>query len=167
MSPPRNSFPVEPFERFMLAGDSRDYPMSFVFSFELAGRLDTSRLKLAVERCVKRHPLMFSTIDSKRKNWCFRPELASSVFVADDMNSSSLRTFDLSTEIGLRIIVADKDASSSEILFVFPPCLRRRARCTSIYSRRRRGLQYSANYAGPKGTVAGSQSSDRVSAEVP
>ena len=103
----------------MLAGDSGDFPTSFVFSFELSGRVDTSRLKLAVERCVERHPLMFSTIDSNQKNWCFRPELASSVFVADDMNSSSLRTIDLFTEIGLRIIVADKDASSSEILFVF------------------------------------------------
>ena len=103
----------------MLAGDSGDYPMSFVFSFELAGRLDISRLKPAVERCVERHPLMFSTIDSRQENWCFRPELASSVFVADDMDSSSLRTFDLSIEIGLRIIVADKDKSSSEILFVF------------------------------------------------
>lgn len=111
-----DTLPVAMFEKFMLESDSPDYPMSFVFEFELAGQLDSKRLERAIERCVSRHPLLFATVDAGQKHWRFSRLLTP--LVQPGEYGRALR-FDLTSENGLRVVVPGPATEARRIGFVF------------------------------------------------
>ncbi len=111
-----DTLPVETFEAFMLAGDSNEFPMSFVFELKLDGQIDVARLNQAIRDCVTRHPLLFSTLDAQRKHWRFDRDLVKPIETLD--YHTALR-FDLTRECGLRVIVPDLNGNCHRIGFVF------------------------------------------------
>ena len=116
--PTNLELPVETFEQFMLAGDSPEFPMSFVFEFELAGRMDLSRLNSAISLCAAHHPLLFSVIDEERKNWRFDRELIPPVKSVTGGYHDELR-IDLRREGGLRVVVSESNSTPHKIGFIF------------------------------------------------
>ncbi|MFT5300191.1 MAG: hypothetical protein ACI87E_005151 [Mariniblastus sp.] len=112
------SFPVVTFERFMLAGDSYAFPMSFVFELELVGTLDRQRLSRAMTRCMGLHPILFSRLSDDGKRWVYSPPRSvKAQLVVDEEDYRSALRFDLDSEIGLRCLIRESSPGHWKIGF--------------------------------------------------
>ena len=119
MSQSQLAIPVEVFERFMLDSQSPGFPMSFAIELQVAEEVSRESLECAIRSCAVIHPLLFSTLDSSWRNWCFRPDLWDGVrlFPADSPGESL--KFDLTSQIGIRVFYSDNDDASHTLVFVF------------------------------------------------
>jgi hypothetical protein len=103
----------------MLASQSPGFPMSFVIEIRVAEEISPEALNQAIVSCASRHPLLFSTLDSAARKWCFRPELwPGTRLLVTDTSTKSLR-FDLTSQIGLRAYVAAMGDGNCTLAFVF------------------------------------------------
>lgn len=55
--------PLTAFERFMLTDDRRDYPMTFVTSYEFSGQIDRQAWEQAYHQALDRHPLLNASLN--------------------------------------------------------------------------------------------------------
>jgi hypothetical protein len=58
--------PLTPFERYMLADDRRDYPMTYVAQFHFRGTVDREDWEAAYHEALDRHPLLTSVVQGRR-----------------------------------------------------------------------------------------------------
>ncbi len=55
--------PLSVFERYMLADDRPDYPMTFFLRLHLSGEIRRNEFELALQRVVRRHPLLRAIVE--------------------------------------------------------------------------------------------------------
>jgi len=65
--PAAPSWPLVPFEQYMLDDDRPGSPMTFTMAWRLAGPVDTGRMQAAVETAVRSHPLLGCLV--RRGRW--------------------------------------------------------------------------------------------------
>ncbi len=63
-----SSWPVVPFERYLLADDRHDEPMTFPMVFCLAGKIDHAVWRRAVVESLQRHPLLRSRLAGRGRS---------------------------------------------------------------------------------------------------
>jgi hypothetical protein len=116
--------PLSPFERYMIADDSNDYPMAFVLTVILKGRLQRDVFQQSVLFALKRHPLLMSRISQVRSHgWCWLPVVEPTPQIVWDDSGSPLKPpdrerIDLAQQIGLRIWV-NWNPHESHLVFQF------------------------------------------------
>ncbi len=63
--------PLVPFERYMLADDSRDYPMTYFYRVEMEGVPDRPAMDTAFAEALTRHPLLTARVARRAWRWCW------------------------------------------------------------------------------------------------
>ena len=99
-------FPLQltPFERYLIADDRRDYPMTFVMQFTFEGAVNRSQWEAALQDALGRHPLLTSLIQ-KRRHWTsssLQPPIHW-LTREDEIDLKDGEYLDISREPGLRI----------------------------------------------------------------
>ena len=64
--------PLVAFERYMLADDRPEYPMTFTLTLRLAGTVDREAFEAAVDEALARHPLLVALVEGssrRRPRW--------------------------------------------------------------------------------------------------
>ncbi len=110
MHSPHDIFPLPmvAFERYMLADDRPEYPMTFVMAVQLAGEIDRAAMEESLRETLERHPLLRAVVDrtiARRPCWVSAGEKP--VAFDWDMESVPLEcaggeAIDLATHPGLR-----------------------------------------------------------------
>lgn len=107
---PGNLFPLPltAFERFMIADESADYPMTFYLRIRLRGILDREIARRAFDVALSRHPLLRCHIRKDRLGpswvWAGEQELEFIWLDGQNLNHKAWRTpIDLAKQIGLRV----------------------------------------------------------------
>jgi hypothetical protein len=114
VAPPRAKkrlFPMHltPFENYMLMDDRRQYPMTFIVTFEFSGNLVRDDFAAAIDEALDRHPLLQAIIQPAKQNrdcWVdakgLKPKLDWGD-LDDPVEFVDSEFIDLRREIGLRI----------------------------------------------------------------
>ncbi len=108
--------PLGPYERYMLADDTADYPMSFVVAIDVSGDLRREPFEAALEATLGRHPLFGCRVARlPGRGWCWvpTPGLAPRLdWEEAEVPSECARgeRIDLTREVGLRIRVRHERA---------------------------------------------------------
>ena len=107
--------PMVAFERYMLADDRPEYPMTFPLVLRLSGKVDREAFASALDEAVERHPMLRALAevsDERRPRWV----LAEGVRPVLDWNEEAApltfprgETIDLAREPGLRVWVRQGD----------------------------------------------------------
>jgi len=103
--------PLTPFEKFMLADDRADYPMTFTLCYEFSGQIDRPAFEKAYHQALERHPLL-TAIVRKRRHWIATDRRREIEWVEDGTNllGESGEYLDVEAEHGLRAWVeSDED----------------------------------------------------------
>ncbi|MBI2824881.1 MAG: hypothetical protein HYX69_09360 [Planctomycetia bacterium] len=69
----RAPLPLVPFESYMLADDTSDYPMAFYLRLSFRGQLDRDRFTRALKEAAARHPLLQSIVRDIDGQACWVP----------------------------------------------------------------------------------------------
>ncbi len=101
--------PLGPYERYMLADDTADYPMNFVVAIDVSGDLRRGPFEAAIAKTLARHPLFGCRVARiPGRGWCWVP--APGVLPRLDWEEGGVPAecsrgegIDLSREVGLRI----------------------------------------------------------------
>lgn len=116
--------PLSPFERYMIADNTDQYPMSFVLIVRLKGNLQRAAFENAVGAAIRRHPLLMSRVANVRdRGSCWIPVADPRPQLNWTENGETLREpdrerIDLASEIGLRVWISWKP-TESELFFQF------------------------------------------------
>jgi hypothetical protein len=117
--------PLSPFEHLLLRDQRPGYPMCFFLHCDVAGDLDTARLRRALEEAAGRHPLLRSRV---RDSWwrpTWRPADRDPVLVvirsgesvaADGDPDSPWRPIDIRRESGIRMVAVETGPSSWRVV---------------------------------------------------
>lgn len=108
-TPSSDGMPLSPFDRLMLADDRPGCPMSFFAEFQVSGPLCEHRLRQAVDRASRRHPLLRSRLVPHPSRPAWRGSDTGPTFVWHPREPATTlwRAFDLRQESGLRVVVLD------------------------------------------------------------
>lgn len=116
--------PLGPYERYMLADDTPDYPMVFVIAVELSGDLRRPAFESALDAALERHPLLRSHVATiSGRGWCWTPVVAPALPLDWSRGSNSPapprpEPIDLSHQIGMRVTVC-QTATTALVSFQF------------------------------------------------
>lgn len=116
--------PLVPFEWYMLADDSPDYPMAFTFRMQLSGRIRREEFEAALEEALGRHPLLCALVDrSVRRRPCWVPSGRLRPQLDWRRQGTPLacprgKMIDLTSEVGLRIWVR-QGTDAAEVIMQF------------------------------------------------
>ncbi|MEM6469208.1 MAG: hypothetical protein AAF802_06530 [Planctomycetota bacterium] len=119
--------PLAPMEHFLLLDDRQDCPLTSFIELHFEGELELEPLRVAIHRCLQRHPLLASRVEYDRgfPQWRFDPDFMpalqdmsrSSVLETKDARGTPrLRPFDLAVEPGCRFWFDLKPSKSRLIL---------------------------------------------------
>ena len=116
--------PLVPFEELMLADDRQAYPMNILCRLRFSGRLDLEMLESAAQTALARHPLLSATIERsgrKRFRWVAREQsqpVVRRVPMPPEGSYVHVDGIDLSTEMGVRMLVSE-NRQSTDVLVQF------------------------------------------------
>jgi len=116
--------PLSPFEQYMVADNTDQYPMSFVLIVRLKGDLQRDAFEESVLQAIRRHPLLMSRVASVRgRGSCWVPESDPRPQIRWSQGPEPIQVpererIDLHQEIGLRIWVS-WTSTESELVFQF------------------------------------------------
>ncbi|MFV2067472.1 MAG: hypothetical protein ACC645_10865 [Pirellulales bacterium] len=102
--------PLTPFERYMLADDRREYPMTFVMQFDFQGSVKRGCWEAAFHDALDRHPLLTSVVQGKR---FWKPTSDRSLIVwltvGDEIVPEGGEYMDLCQNAGVRVWMHEGD----------------------------------------------------------
>jgi hypothetical protein len=107
--------PLVAFERYMLADDRPEYPMTFTLTLRLAGTVDREAFEAAADEALARHPLLVALVEGSSRR---RPRWVSSGARRPPLDWGGLaaplrcprgEAIDLAREPGLRLWVRQGD----------------------------------------------------------
>ena len=114
--------PLTAFERFMLADDTRQYPMIFFIEIGVTGNLKRTEFESAWEAAIERHALLAANIRRSWLSWKWKAASTAPVIQwsnsAPAIPSPEQRQIDLKCKPGLRVWV-EHGSDQSRILFQF------------------------------------------------
>ncbi len=114
--------PLTAFERYMVADDHADYPMTFAIEILLSGDFRDSEFKIALNQAIQRHPLLHTNIARVQGKRCWVPSEESIAFsVPSESNrspSSERYSIDLCRQSGVRTTVL-RDGEMTRVAFLF------------------------------------------------
>jgi hypothetical protein len=116
--------PLSMFEKYMMADDHPEYPMTLVVQMAMAGRVDEASLRLAVPQALDRHPLLRAHVErSWRGSLTWSPaEVPRPLIDCQGLDVPITLPcggrIDLQQEIGLRIWIR-QDAQQSKLVMQF------------------------------------------------
>jgi hypothetical protein len=127
--PPAGLFPLPltSFERFVLADEAPDYPVTFQLQFTLDGPVDLSAVREALAQTLWRHPLLCSRIVKRRGrwHWQFDTSLVPEVQIEESLWRQQRpwqQRVDLRNEGGLRVWAALNGSSTIATLQFHHAC---------------------------------------------
>ena len=102
--------PLTPFERYMLADDRREYPMTFVAQFDFQGTINRGFWEAAFSDALDRHPLLTSVVQAKRF-WRLTSERPSIIWLTQgkEIVPEGGEYLDLARNGGVRVWMHDGD----------------------------------------------------------
>jgi len=124
-------FPLHltPIERFMLADDRPEYPMTFVLRLEFSGRIDRGAFDESLTEALCRHPLLCVLLKPAKRSiscWVSAPDHRPALDWAEEgtpLRCPRGERIDLSEEVGLRIWVRQgPDRATVTLQFHHAPC---------------------------------------------
>jgi hypothetical protein len=113
--------PLVPFERYMLADDSRRYPMTYFFCAEMDGVPDRPAMEAAFAEALTRHPLLTARVARRGWRWCWIPKDGALPRLDWDVSAAEPRwpvgeRIDLRRDCGVRGYVHTCGSKSSLVL---------------------------------------------------
>lgn len=110
---------LTPFERYMLADDRADYPMTFFIELVLSGSLDRGAFESALNCALAGHPLLQSVVERRAGCWHWVPsdERPQAVWSEGDPLLPTLRQcrINLEQQPGVRVWVGRRDARARAV----------------------------------------------------
>lgn len=118
------ALPLTAFERYMLADDGADYPMTFAVELHFSGKIERAAWKRSLQEALGRHPLLQSTVGSAAGgNLCWIPAVAAPLDLfwngaGTIASCSCAAALDLTSRPGLRVCVQE-GAERTDVALLF------------------------------------------------
>lgn len=106
---------IAPIDWYFLCDDSPDYPMVFYLDLDFSGQLDRALFDLALEEALRRHPLLYATVQPAKRNkpcWVLAPQQMARVDwgrAGTPMYAAGSAYIDIRQTPGLRIWAREAD----------------------------------------------------------
>lgn len=115
-----DTLPLTPFEELMLHQDSSAYPATCFLKLIFSGRLDRTAFDTAIQKTVRRHPLLHATVEKQKRCVWHIGEVATKIHWTDEQENVApdVDQIDLCTEQGIRFFIQLSE-DSSEVLIQF------------------------------------------------
>ncbi len=115
--------PLVPFEHYMVAEDTADYPRAFIAELRLSGPLNRTALETAWRAALSRHPMLGALLVKTRKGWHWTapPDVGRSIDWGESdapLQFNERESIDLTREPGVRLWVRHDD-SAAHLVFQF------------------------------------------------